>query len=130
MIGQGDVLVSPLGMAAVAASVSAGKTIIPSLIPGTTVASKGTALTSAEATTLRSLMSGVVNEGSGTSLRGVVTGAKSGTAQFGAGTDLKTHAWMIGYKGTSLAVSAFVYDGASGTKTAGPLLSGFVKGMG
>ncbi|WP_051208154.1 penicillin-binding transpeptidase domain-containing protein [Propionicicella superfundia] len=129
MIGQGEVLVSPLSMAAVASSVAAGKTVVPSLIPGTSVTPTGTALSGAEAKTLQSLMSAVVDEGSGSSLKGIVTGAKSGTAQYGSGSDLKTHAWMIGYKGTSLAVSAFVYDGTSGTRTAGPLLSAFVKGM-
>ena len=128
MIGQGSDLASPLAMSAVAASVAAGKTVIPSLIPGKTITSKGKALTATEAKTLQSLMAAVVNEGSGTSLKGVVTGAKSGTAQFGSGTNLKTHAWMIAFKGTSLAVSAFVYDGESGTTTAGPLISAFVKG--
>jgi cell division protein FtsI/penicillin-binding protein 2 len=130
MIGQGEVLTSPLAMAAVASSVAAGKTIVPSLIPGKTVTPKGTPLTSAEAATLQSLMSAVVTEGSGTSLRGVVTGAKSGTAEWSDKGTLRTHAWMIGYKATSLAVSVFVAGGQSGTQTAGPVLSSFVKGMG
>lgn len=129
MIGQGEDLASPLAMSSVAASVSAGKTVIPSLIPGETIDPTGEELTETEAKALRSLMAAVVNEGSGTSLKGVVSGAKSGTAQYGSGTDLDTHAWMIAYKDTSLAVSAFVYNGESGTTTAGPLISSFVKAV-
>lgn len=129
MIGQGQVQVSAVAMAAVASSVAAGKTVIPSLISGKTITPKGKPLTTAEASTLQSLMVGVVNSGSGTSLKGVVTGAKSGTAEYSSNGTIKTHAWMIGFKSNTLAVSVFVEDGASGTRTAGPILSGFVKGI-
>ncbi len=127
MIGQGQVLASPLAMAAVAASVAAGKTVIPTLIPGKKIDSKGTPLTVAEAGQLQVLMRAVVSDGSGVSLKGIVTGAKSGTAEYGAKAPLRTRAWMIAYHG-DLAVAVFVADGPSGTRTAGPLLAAFMRG--
>ena len=53
--------------------------------------------------------------------------AKTGTAEYGAKTPPKTHAWMIAAQG-DLAVAAFVQTGASGSRTAGPLLATFLSG--
>lgn len=127
MFGQGEILASPLVMGAVVSSVAAGKTVIPTLIPGKKIDPKGKPLTVAEAGQLQALMRAVVTGGSGRSLQGVVTGAKSGTAEYGAKAPLRTRAWMIAYKG-DLAIAVFVADGPSGTRTAGPLVSAFMKG--
>lgn len=126
-IGQGQVLASPLAMGAVAASVSAGKTVIPTLIQGKTNDPKGKPLTVAEAGQLQALLRAVVSDGSGGSLKGLVTGAKSGTAEYGAKAPLRTRAWMIAYHG-DIAIAVFVADGPSGTRTAGPLVAAFMKG--
>jgi cell division protein FtsI/penicillin-binding protein 2 len=130
MIGQGTVLASPMAMAAVAASVSGGRTIIPVLVDGTAAKTTATPLTAAEAASLRSMMRAVVTEGSGRSLGdlpgpGVI--AKTGTAEYGNDDPLKTHAWMIAAQG-DLAVAVFVNTGQSGSKTAGPLLKEFLEG--
>ena len=53
--------------------------------------------------------------------------AKTGTAEYVAdGGGLRTHAWMIAAQG-DLAVAVFVEDGASGSRTAGPVLEQFLR---
>ena len=66
-------------------------------------------------------MKAVVTEGSGNVLQGVMTGAKTGTAEFGNAAADTAHAWMIAWNDT-YAVAAFVQDGDSGSGTAGPLI--------
>ena len=127
MIGQGKVLASPMVMAAVAASIAAGHTVVPHLVAGYEPTAKpSNPLTHGEAAQLRSLMRSVVTEGSGAVLAGLGpnVGAKTGTAEYGQpgpGGALPTHAWMLATRG-DLAVAAFVENGQSGSQTAGPLL--------
>ena len=52
--------------------------------------------------------------------------AKTGTAEFGTGDDLQTHAWMIAAQG-DLAVCVYVDVGESGSGTAGPILEAFLR---
>jgi cell division protein FtsI/penicillin-binding protein 2 len=128
MIGQGKVEASPMTMAAVAASVVAGKTVIPHLVDGQLPASKGEPLTAPEARQLREMMQAVATEGSGRvlgNLPGPAVLAKTGTAEYGTSEPLETHAWMIAAQG-DLAVAVFVNDGKSGSATAGPLLRTFL----
>jgi cell division protein FtsI/penicillin-binding protein 2 len=130
MIGQGTVLASPMAMAAVAASVSGGRTIIPVLVDGEEAKTTAAPLSAAEAASLKSMMRAVVTEGSGRSLAdlpGPNVIAKTGTAEYGNDNPLKTHAWMIAAQG-DLAVAVFVNTGQSGSKTAGPLLKDFLEG--
>jgi cell division protein FtsI/penicillin-binding protein 2 len=121
-----------MAMATVAASVSAGRTVVPHLVPGfEPSADPPTPLTGAEARSLRELMRAVVTEGSGSVLAGLPgqVGAKTGTAEYGTqgpDGDLPTHAWMIATQG-DLAVAAFVETGVSGSRTAGPLLARFLS---
>jgi cell division protein FtsI/penicillin-binding protein 2 len=130
LIGQGKVLASPMAMAAVAASVSEGRTVVPHLLEEVTPeAAPAEPLTRAEAEALRELMAGVVERGSGAFLAGVgVTGAKTGTAEYGepGPSGLPTHAWMVAVRG-DLAVAVFVETGVSGSRTAGPLLEAFLR---
>jgi cell division protein FtsI/penicillin-binding protein 2 len=55
--------------------------------------------------------------------------AKTGTAEFGTGAPLRTHAWMIAVHG-DLAVAVFVDVGRSGAGTAGPVLERFLRAAG
>ena len=126
LIGQGKVLASPMAMAAVAASVAEGRTVVPSLLPDQPAPEAGPAepLTSQEADDLRAMMRGVVTEGTATFLAdvpGAPVGAKTGTAEFGTDNPPDTHAWMIATQG-DLAVAVFVEEGQSGSRTAGPIL--------
>lgn len=133
MIGQGTVLASPFAMATVAASVSAGRAVLPVLLPEHQVEQTAPEkpLSGAEAATLRGLMRAVVTSGSGRFLLDVPgqVGAKTGTAEYGepdATGSLPTHAWMIATRG-DLAVAVFVGTGVSGSRTAGPVLEAFLR---
>jgi cell division protein FtsI/penicillin-binding protein 2 len=88
-------------------------------------------LTHAESRALRSMMRGVVANGSGRVLAGLGggIGAKTGTAEYGdprPDGSLATHAWMIAFRG-DLAVAAFVEKGDSGSGVAGPVLRDFLR---
>ncbi len=128
LIGQGDVLASPLAMAGVAASVAAGRTVVPTLVEveeASVPVAPAVPLTAEEAQTLQELMYGVVESGSSTFLQSVPgegVGAKSGTAQFGSEDPPQTHAWMIAVQG-DLAVAVLVEVGDYGTATAGPIIA-------
>lgn len=133
LIGQGQVVVSPMAMAVVAASVAAGEAVTPVLadVETPTPAAPAKPLTAAEAATLAEAMRAVVTEGTSTFLQkvpGAPVGAKSGTAQYGTGDPLPTHAWMIATQG-DLAVAVFVEVGDYGTATAGPILEAFLRGV-
>jgi cell division protein FtsI/penicillin-binding protein 2 len=136
LIGQGTVLASPFAMATVAASVQAGRAVLPVLLPDHQVEQvpPDVPMTGREAATLRGLMRGVVDTGSGRFLLDVpgVQGAKTGTAEYGepdATGALPTHAWMIAIRG-DLAVAVFVGTGVSGPQTAGPVLEAFLRSVG
>ncbi|GAB3714047.1 penicillin-binding transpeptidase domain-containing protein [Mariniluteicoccus flavus] len=125
MIGQGKAEASPMAMAAVAASVRAGHTVIPQLIDAKAPPAPRVPLTTGEADALGRMMRGVVDGGTGASLRGVAQGAKTGTAEYGTATPPRTHAWMIAYA-DDLAVAVWVADGDSGSTTAGPIVKAFL----
>ena len=130
IFGQGKDQVSPLAMALVAATVEAGRTVLPTLISDQRPTSTAKPLTRAEAASLKSLMRGVVTQGSGRRLAGLDGPdviAKTGTAEYGGKTPPKTHAWMIAAQG-DLAVAVYVQDGESGSGSAGPLLEAFLRG--
>jgi cell division protein FtsI/penicillin-binding protein 2 len=131
LIGQGKVLASPMAMATVAASVVRGTAVLPRLLPDHDVTQEQPAepLTGDETRVLRDLMRAVVTDGSGAFLAdvpGPPVGAKTGTAEFGSGDPLPTHAWMIATRG-DLAVAVFVDRGESGSQTAGPVLEQFLR---
>jgi len=134
-IGQGAVLASPLSMAAEAASVASGHTVVPYLLvdPDTgqpidtsTSATPPDPLTSQEASQLRDIMGAVVQYGTGTGLQGLAQGAKTGSAEFMDNGTMKTHAWMIAYT-SKYAIAAYVHIGSSGAGTAGPLIKSFLS---
>lgn len=131
-IGQGVVETSPLGMATVAASVAAGKTVYPHLVESPKVdAAKApaTPLESKEAAELKKMMAGTVTHGTLVDLQkvpGPKIYGKSGTAEYDA--DENAHAWVIAVQG-DLAVAAFVSEGVGGAQTAGPLVADFLTGV-
>jgi len=126
-IGQGGVLASPVTMAGLASSVAAMHTVIPYLVEETKPTSTATPLTAAEGATLQSLMAYTVQTGSGRVLKGLALGAKTGTAEYGTGASLPTHAWMICFTGTDLAIAVWLKDGASGSGTAGPIIKSLLS---
>jgi len=132
-IGQGDVLVSPLAMASVAATVAAGSFHQPVLLVDPAPEQAFEAANHIDGgvlADLRGLMRAVVTEGSGTALRGLPgsPAAKTGTAEFEEDGEIRTHAWMIGYRG-DLAFAVLVEGGGSGGKDAGPIASRFLESL-
>jgi cell division protein FtsI/penicillin-binding protein 2 len=128
MIGQGKVLASPLAMAAAAASVAAGQTVVPAIVDQGGEQVAGT-LDADEAQELAELMRVTVTDGTGSFLQdvpGESIGAKTGTAEYGGGNPPDTHGWMVAFQG-DLAVAVFVEDAESGSATAGPLLAEFLR---
>ncbi|EAQ00913.1 putative secreted penicillin binding protein [Janibacter sp. HTCC2649] len=134
MIGQSKVEASPLGMATVAASIAAGKPVAPVFVVGAkaeAAPAPAKPVTAAESALLKTLMRGVVEQGSGKFLAdvpGEPVLAKSGTAEFGDAKALKQHVWMIGIQG-DLAVAVFVDEGEGGATTAGPLLEAYLRAI-
>ncbi len=131
LIGQGTILASPMVMAAVIGSVQSGALVVPRMVKGVEVTTpEGAApLSDGEVADLQSMLRGVVTDGSGRGLAdvpGPPVIAKTGTAEFGTGDELSTHAWMIAAQG-DLAVAVFVEVGASGSSTAGPILETFLR---
>ncbi len=109
--GQGKVLVSPFGMALVAATVAAGKTPVPQLIAGrpTEVTDAGAPISPKMVDGLRPMMRLVVTNGTAKDLgdAGDVRG-KTGEAEFAGGS----HAWFAGYRG-DMAFAALIVGGGS-----------------
>ena len=157
MIGQGEILVSPLALAVAAASVGHGQRVTPSLVnrgsvqdpagSGSSISASPTpsgspspeaagaspapgALSAAEAASLRGLMRGVVTAGGASMLQnipGEPVLAKTGTAEFGSETPPRTHAWVVALQG-DLAVAVFVAEGELGSTSGGPLMKAFLEG--
>jgi cell division protein FtsI/penicillin-binding protein 2 len=129
--GQGRVTASPLQMAMVAATVAEGRWRPPRLVAGEDGAGDGGqapgALDRGVADTLRRLMRLVVTEGTArpAGLPAGVAG-KTGTAEFGSGGPLPTHAWFIGYRG-DLAFAVVVEDGGVGGRVAAPIAARFLR---
>jgi cell division protein FtsI/penicillin-binding protein 2 len=128
-IGQGKVLVSPLGMAMIAAGVRSGSSHPPTLVrdPSSTPAVLGTL---SEAGTLRSLMLDTVEDGTASVLKlpGEPVAAKTGTAEYGNDTPPRTHGWIIGFRG-DVAFAVLVEDGGSGSQSAGPVARRFLEAL-
>ncbi len=82
------------------------------------------------AETLLGLMRRVVTEGSGqeAAISGVEVAGKTGTAEFGSGDPLPTHAWFIGIRGDN-AVAVLVEGGGVGGRVAAPIAGGILAGL-
>jgi len=131
--GQGRTLVSPLAMAVTAASVAAGQLRRPSIVldpaPAAAPAATAPAAPAADLTTIAGLMREVVTGGTASVLADAPGGpvqAKTGTAEYGTGDPPPTHAWVIGWQGTT-AFAVFVTDGASGGTVAAPIARDFLS---
>lgn len=131
MIGQGKVLASPLGVATMAASVKAGHSISPVLIP---IAQKDKAASNANLDTshleeVRAMMRAAVTEGTASELNDVLgkpVFGKTGTAEYGAEVPPRTHSWFAGFQG-DVAVAVLVEDGGFGAQAAVPVAKRFFQ---
>jgi len=126
-IGQGQVLVSPLAMAMVAAAADTGTVRAPRLVDGAPDdQAPATTLPRAVVTDLHQMMAQVVATGTAAH-QGLPAGthAKTGTAQYGTGHPLPTDAWLIGFNG-NIAFAMVVVNGGEGGPTDGPLVAKFL----
>lgn len=110
--GQGNDLASPFGMALVSATVAAGRTPTPSLVPtaGTWQSAASKPIAPEVLENLRTLMRSVVTSGTGTAIagRGEVY-AKTGEAEVNGGS----HAWFTGYRDDLAFATLIVKGGGS-----------------
>jgi hypothetical protein len=124
--GQGKVVVSPFGMALVAATVAAGQTPVPRLIEGrdTVVTGEHGPVSPKVVESLRPMMRLVVTNGTAKDLAdaGDVRG-KTGEAEFAGGS----HSWFAGYRG-DLAFAALIVGGGS-SEYAVQMLRGMLDGL-
>lgn len=126
-IGQGTVQVSPIGAALMAATVAAGKPVVPKLWQGldTKVNSSYQAPPGGVLNQLRSMMREVCTTGTAKALKG--SGAvfgKTGTAQFGSGAD--ANGWFVGYRGD--VAFAVMLEGSNDSKPAVQVAAKFLAG--
>ncbi len=110
--GQGHDLASPFGMALVSATVAAGRTPTPTLVPraGTWQSQASEPLDPATADHLRGVMRAVVTSGTATAIapRGEVYG-KTGEAEVAGGS----HAWFTGWRDDIAFATLIVHGGGS-----------------
>ncbi|MFA9564870.1 MAG: penicillin-binding transpeptidase domain-containing protein, partial [Acidimicrobiales bacterium] len=133
-IGQAQVLASPLHMATVAAAAESGTWNAPRLIRDEAV--EPVSVPDAVPPEVRELMLEVVNGGTGTAadVDGLTVGGKTGTAEFGTGGELDTHAWFIGFaEGEGLpqkiAFAVVVEGGGTGGGDAAPVARDFIENL-
>ncbi|NUR91583.1 MAG: hypothetical protein HOY71_46555 [Nonomuraea sp.] len=131
-IGQGTVEASPICLAVMAAAIESGTWRSARLLPVKDVeridgvAPPPVTLNEGLVTSLRTLMTAVVDHGTGSGA-GLPPGTagKTGTAETPAGGE---HAWFMGYRG-DLAFCVFVRNGGAGRTTALPLAVRFLTGL-
>ncbi|MGH9127118.1 MAG: penicillin-binding transpeptidase domain-containing protein [Acidimicrobiales bacterium] len=130
-IGQGRVLASPLQMAEVAAAVDSGSFHAPRIVMGAPDDTAAPiALNPAVVANLRTMMAGVVTNGTGTAadLSGAPVYGKTGTAEFGNANPPMTHAWFIGFRG-DVAFAVIVEGGGVGGAVAAPIAARFLRAL-
>ena len=134
-IGQGRVTVSPLEMCSIAAAVATGSWRVPQLVSPASLTTPTptpapTLLPASVTSDLQLFMRAVVTSGTGTAanLPGTPVYAKTGTAEFGTANPPMTHAWFIGWRGTT-AFAVIVEGGGFGGDVAAPLAARFLSDL-
>jgi cell division protein FtsW (lipid II flippase)/cell division protein FtsI/penicillin-binding protein 2 len=131
--GQGEVVVSPLKMARVAAAIAAGGLVRPvrwerevptPVEPGSVDGSSSRFLTAADAALLSRYMREVVASGTGRRLQAHRTdiAGKTGTAEV---ANERAHSWFVGFapyaEGRRIAFAVVVENAGYGARTAAPI---------
>jgi cell division protein FtsI/penicillin-binding protein 2 len=126
-IGQSGVLMSPLGMAMVAAEVDSGAGLSPQLIAGNPAATSQPPMAADSLTELRQLMRLAVKSGAAhpADLSGAEVYGQAGVVKTGANAYLS---WFVGYRG-DMAVAA-IETGTTANQAAASLAGDFLKTVG
>ena len=130
-IGQAQLVMSPLDLAMVAASVGHGSFSPARLVVGAADDSTiAVPLPALAVDGLRSMMAAVVATGTaaGTGLPSG-TFAKTGTAQYGSGQPIPTDAWLIGYRGDVAFALVEQNSKGNGGPVDGPVIARFLKAL-
>jgi hypothetical protein len=124
--GQGALTASPLGMASVAATVSAGQFHQPILVPGTKQVT-ATPLSASTDEQLKTMMRAVVTSGTAAGIGlGANVYAKTGTADI-QGQE-QPNSWLIAFDPTKdIAVASLVLNAGYGASVAGPEVVSFLS---
>ncbi|PYC82695.1 hypothetical protein C7C46_10085 [Streptomyces tateyamensis] len=129
-MGQGKVLMNPLAMASVAATVESGQFKQPILVEGQQQVPAARQLAPDVLSKLRAMMHSVVTDPNGTAtpvmggISGTQFGGKTGTAE--TTPNAPTNSWFTGYR-DNLAVCAEVLQGGFGADTAAPAVAEVLK---
>ena len=126
--GQGKDLVNPLSQATVAAAIENGTWRPPQLVvnPAPQQSSQPRKISSGILDALRPMMRAVVTKGTAAGV-GFPSGVygKTGTAEYGSGSNPPSHAWFIGYRG-NLAFAVLVEGGGVGADASAPIANAFL----
>lgn len=127
--GQARITASPLSMASVAAAIADGTWRPPTLVSGLKQKAEPQPLPDGVKDNLHAMMAAVVTKGTAKSA-GLPPGTrgKTGTAEYGTGPKLDTHAWFIGFK-DDVAFAVVVEGGGGGGKVAAPVAADFLRGL-
>lgn len=127
--GQAKITASPLSMASVAAAIADGTWRPPTLVPSLKQKAAERKLPDGVKEQLHAMMAAVVTKGTAKSA-GLPAGThgKTGTAEYGTGEKLPSHAWFMGFKG-DVAFAVVVEGGGGGGKVAAPVAATFLKGL-
>jgi cell division protein FtsI/penicillin-binding protein 2 len=127
-IGQGNVLVSPLSMAMVAAQVDSGSWHAPQVVVGATdpVSKPGMALSASALSALRGLMRGAVSSGAAhaADTPGAPVYGQVGLVHSGSGW----MSWFVGYRDD--VAFTVLESGPTAQLSAAALAGAFVKALG
>ena len=118
-MGQGQVTMSPLVVASLAATVAEGKFEQPVILPGQQQSTAAQAMSSHTDGYLKTLMRAAAHDTDGTAYPRMknfssTTGAKTGTAE----TNSTTNGWFTAYN-SDIAVASLVQGGTTGVDSAG-----------
>ena len=138
-IGQGTTLVSPMHMAMITTAIATEGVLMEpyyidhvendsgDVIKTTQASSYKELMSESEAQTLKSLMTEVVNSGTGTQLAGesYTAAGKTGSAEYeGSDGSIRTHSWFIGFSNVDdpdLVVAVIAEGAGTGSKAAVPI---------
>jgi cell division protein FtsI/penicillin-binding protein 2 len=121
LIGQGRVMMNPLGIASVAATIADSRYRQPIIVPGQTQKPAARPMSAATAADVRELMRAAAAPGGTAAARmaGINGGAKTGTSEVGQNAET-TNGWFAAYdQDRHIAVGALVVGGKTGADSAG-----------
>ena len=114
-------------MATVAAAIAGGGWLEPTIV-GDEDGRTRVPLDDQIVADLKTMMRLVVTDGTAgnADVDGEVVSGKTGSAEFGSGDDIDTHAWFVGFW-EGLAFAVVVEGGGSGGQVAAPIAADFVE---